>query len=200
MADLSEANRKEWDQRAKTYDSQPWQQIMGAQLTAFIHSQLENGFIDPPRADSKQTKLLDYACGTGMVTRAFKSHITSATGMDISQGMVAEYSTRMKHDGIAADAVVGNLLSEDVDSALDDYRGYDVAAVGLGFHHFEDSERCLRRLAGRVKEGGVVLILDWLPSAGGGHGHGHGGGEEGEDEFKHMRHTIAHNGFDEEDG
>jgi len=109
----------------------------------------------------------------------------------------------MQRDGISTDATVGNLLAEDVDPALDAYKEYDVAAVGLGFHHFSDSERCLRRLAQRVKEGGVVLILDWLPSGGGGghghgHGHGHGGGKDGEDEFKHMRHTIAHNGFDEE--
>lgn len=122
--------------------------------------------------------------------------------MDISEGMVTEYSTRMQRDGITADGVVGNLLAEDVDAALGAYKGYDVAAVGLGFHHFSDSERCLRRLADRVTEGGVVLILDWLPSSGGGHGHGHGhgeeGGKDGEDEFKHMRHTIAHNGFDED--
>lgn len=107
----------------------------------------------------------------------------------------------MQRDGISATSARGNLLGEEVDSSLDGYKDFDVAAVGLGFHHFTDSERCLRRLGERVREGGVVLILDWLPSGGGhghGHWHGHGGERDGEDEFRHMRHTIAHNGFDEE--
>lgn len=117
--------------------------------------------------------------------------------MDVSDGMVAQYNERMQRDEINATAVRGNLLVDTVDSSLDEHTGFDVAFVGLGFHHFSDSKKCLIRLRERVKAGGVVVILDWLPSDGGHHSHGHES-EGKEDEFKHMRHTIAHNGFDED--
>lgn len=40
---------------------------------------------------------------------------------------------------------------------------FDVAAVGLGFHHFDDPALAARRLAARLKTGGVLVILDFLP-------------------------------------
>ena len=82
----------------------------------------------------------------------------------------------------------------------------------------------LRRLLERLAPGGCVLIIDWLPSqrsgAGAGHEHGHSHSQglghhdhghhhhhhhgahtapepDSEDEMKPMRHTIAHDGFDE---
>lgn len=39
---------------------------------------------------------------------------------------------------------------------------FDVAAVGLGFHHFEDPDLAARRLADRLRPGGVLFIVDFL--------------------------------------
>lgn len=40
--------------------------------------------------------------------------------------------------------------------------GFDVACVGLGFHHFDDPELAARRLATRLRPGGVLMIIDFL--------------------------------------
>lgn len=118
--------------------------------------------------------------------------------------MVAEYNSRMGTLGIPnASAVVGNFLSDTATPSVAEYHDFSIAAVGLGFHHFHDSKLVLARLAERVRPGGVVLILDWLPSVrDDGHGHqGHHHGEHGEQHgelTKRMGHTIAHNGFDRE--
>lgn len=92
------------------------------------------------------------------------------------------------------------------------FSGFDVAAVGLGFHHFDDPEYSAKKLVERLRPGGVLFILDFLPHGPvGGHDHGHGHGhkhDHGHDEgrvtgqddalFQKAQHTIKHHGFSEE--
>jgi SAM-dependent methyltransferase len=94
-------------------------------------------------------------------------------------------------------ASVGNLL-DPADPSPADFKGkewfnFDIAVVGLGFHHFEDPALAATRLAERLKPGGVLMIIDFMPhdhhgevepdndgssdaspSCGHGHGPGHG--------------------------
>lgn len=95
--------------------------------------------------------------------------------------MAAEYNTSARNQGISAEemsARVGNLLDAEVPAALQvpELHGFDVAAVGMGFHHFADPALAARRLADRLRTGGVLFIVDFLPHAdpNAGHGHGHG--------------------------
>ena len=95
------------------------------------------------------------------------------------------------YQGLTSDemrAVQGNLLSATPSPSLadPDLSGFDIAVVGLGFHHFDDPSLAARRLAERLKPGGVLLILDFLP-------HAHG------DANAHPAvHTVRHAGFSEE--
>lgn len=94
--------------------------------------------------------------------------------------MVAEFNRRFRDAGVPASAAIatqGNLLAEqayitngstgekitDFESDLR-FNGFDAAIVGLGFHHFEDWTGSLRKLGERVKKGGVVGIVDLVPS------------------------------------
>lgn len=89
-------------------------------------------------------------------------------------------------------AVQGNLLAAD-DSALaaladkDKFFGFDIAAVGLGFHHFDDPGLAARRLVERLRPGGVLMIIDFLPHGPAVHDHAHP-----------SQHTVSHHGFSEE--
>lgn len=40
---------------------------------------------------------------------------------------------------------------------------FDVAGVGLGWHHFDNCELATKRLAERLKPGGVLFIIDFAP-------------------------------------
>lgn len=105
--------------------------------------------------------------------------------------MIAAYNERMQSSTVPnATATLGDLVAAEVSPSLSDPktpRDYDIAAIGLGFHHFEDPQLCVERLAERLKpKTGVVLIIDWLPEM-------HGGGA-----MDSMKHTIKHHGFDEE--
>jgi SAM-dependent methyltransferase len=120
--------------------------------------------------------------------------------------MTAEYNTLASNQGLSPSemhASVGNLLdpADPLPAAFhsEEWFGFDLAAVGFGFHHFEDLVLAASRLAERLKTGGVLLIIDFLPHGpfearpdgdtgpsashdqhGHGHGfaHGHGHGHE----------------------
>jgi hypothetical protein len=47
--------------------------------------------------------------------------------------------------------------------ASPEFFDFDIAAVGLGFHHFDDPALAARRLAARLSVGGVLVIIDFLP-------------------------------------
>ena len=75
--------------------------------------------------------------------------------------------------GLSADemrAYQGNLCDPEDPApaalASPSFFDFDIAAVGLGFHHFDDPTLAARRLVERLKPGGVLLVLDFLP-----HGH-----------------------------
>jgi SAM-dependent methyltransferase len=114
--------------------------------------------------------------------------------------MVSVYNRNAYNQGLTPDfmaASVGNLL-DPVDPSPAEFAGsewfnFDLAVVGLGFHHFEDPTLAAARLAERLRPGGVLMIIDFMPHAhhgeieieGGsgpgegssqrhGHGHGHG--------------------------
>lgn len=113
--------------------------------------------------------MLDYACGTGSITKALGPLVTNVVGMDVSENMVQKYNEEAAAAGLQPEqvhAVVGDLLAEEVPDHLNtaDYHNFDVVVVGLGFHHFENPLEAIKRLSARLKpESGVLLIIDFLP-------------------------------------
>ncbi|KAI1498383.1 S-adenosyl-L-methionine-dependent methyltransferase [Biscogniauxia marginata] len=145
----------------------------------------------------REVRLLDYACGTGMISRALAPYLTQCIGIDISDNMVAAYNTRARNQGLLPSemhALQGDLLTTTT-TTTDDLTsgnlsaphlfGFDLAAVGGGFHHFGDPGLAARRLAERLRPGGVLVVVDFVEH-GGGH-HSHGGA-----------HTVMHHGFSAE--
>lgn len=75
------------------------------------------------------------------------------------------------------------------------FRDFDVAAVGLGFHHFDDPELAAKRLAARLRKGGVLFILDFLVD-GSDHGHGDHDHNHDDDMSSHpAAATVVSHGF-----
>ncbi|KAI5921743.1 hypothetical protein F4810DRAFT_320103 [Camillea tinctor] len=110
--------------------------------------------------------------------------------------MVAAYNARARNQGLSPaemHATQGDLLSP---SPPPIPGLFDLAAVGAGFHHFADPGLAARRLAERLKPGGVLMVVDFLLEDGQGHGHGHGRGQ-GLGHNHGGAHTVMHHGFTE---
>ena len=72
---------------------------------------------------------------------------------------------------------------------------FDLAAVGMGFHHFSDPALAAKRLVERLKPGtGVFLITDFLPGI-----LPHSHTQADDPEITMAKKTVAHNGFTKEE-
>ncbi|EUC38914.1 hypothetical protein COCCADRAFT_352 [Bipolaris zeicola 26-R-13] len=239
---LADANRQYFDSISDTYDTKPWFATVNNQVTNALRGDLS--WISIPLVNvlaggqestgTQQVRMLDYACGTGLMTRIFAPYITHTTAIDISPNMISTYTSRFAAAAATAPqpltitTAVGNLFdkSDPNPSSLDaaEFRDFDLATVGFGFHHFEDVVYAAQQLKERLKPGGVLVINDFLE---GGdvlvdeegkmvegsegnhavhhHGHGHGHGHKHEHEHKHdhsshaHKHNHSHNPSDKHD-
>lgn len=124
--------------------------------------------------------------------------------------MLEQYTTLLSssHPSLHLNTAIADFCSENTDPAISgpEFYDFDVAGVALGFHHFNNPALCISNLASRLKKGGVLFIVDWLPkdvksSEHIGHEHAHPDTHSKEDteEWKKMQKTIKTNGFSETD-
>ncbi|EPE26500.1 S-adenosyl-L-methionine-dependent methyltransferase [Glarea lozoyensis ATCC 20868] len=222
-----ENNRSHWDQNAASYNTRFSKTI--DQIILEIQSRTdwinvewsESPPSSPENASTTDTsqdlepkrsvRLLDYACGTGLVSRALAPLITQSIGIDLSSGMAEQYNIVMSNQGIPPSqmrAVVGNLLSPSDPSpaTLSDpeFFDFDIAAVGLGFHHFSDPGFAAKQLVARLKVGGVLFIVDFLPhkpiaATMTAEDERENKSEDKGEQTSNAAHTVTHNGFSQDD-
>ncbi|KAK0515452.1 hypothetical protein JMJ35_001486 [Cladonia borealis] len=164
--DLTAANRAFFDDLATKYDIKPWQKQLALQITNYIQQNLD--FIGIPKYSDPIT-LLDYACGTGMISRALGPSVISIQALDLSSKMVSRFNELAATSEITfvrnARAIEGNLLTdEDPPSELNgpELHNFDIVAVGGGLHHFPNPAKAIGRFAQRLRVGGVLLISDFI--------------------------------------
>ncbi|TKA65669.1 hypothetical protein B0A49_04986 [Cryomyces minteri] len=201
---------------AAEYDTHPWQEKMARTLTHGIQERFDwfgvkwkgEGMVSRahdhlqtlPSQDLYFLSLQSKAATGEFYNGALMPVVTTIRGIDISPNMVDAYNARARASNFSQlqmSAAVGDLFATPPSPALSgpEYADFDIAAVGLGFHHFEDSALAVKRLAERLKVGtGVLVILDFLPHNQ--DNNNNGGPDGGVPEA--MRHTIKHDGFDKE--
>lgn len=211
MTSFSESNRQAWKYEdlnklsreatlirssnlSAEYNTKPWQQRISKQVGEALQQRRDwlgarwTGTDDTGR----DVRLLDYACGTGSITNALASYVDTIRGIDISENMVEKYNEAARQSGMTSDhcnAVVGDLFGETVPDHLTtpDLYQFDIAVIGLGFHHFENPTLAIKRLTERLKPGeGVLVIVDFLPFS-------------KDDNTGGAQHTIKTHGFGKED-
>jgi SAM-dependent methyltransferase len=94
--------------------------------------------------------------------------VSSITAIDASDVMIDKYKSKIAELGMQhknTHAVVGNLLSDPPEPASladDKYYDFDLITVGAALHHFPNAEDAVKRLAERLRPGGVLYIQDML--------------------------------------
>lgn len=162
-----------------------------AQISEFLKGNAEWIGIQTSDAENTgQTKLMDYACGNGIVSRvssgsslserlyiiltqvvpkSLHPHFSKCIGVDLSDGMLDKYRATAADLGLDESrmiAIQGDLLAPTVKPTTpplseDELNGFDLVAICMALHHVEDIDLATKRLAERLRPGGVLLIIDW---------------------------------------
>ncbi|KAI5117255.1 hypothetical protein M0805_006418 [Coniferiporia weirii] len=153
---IAESNRTHFDKTAHTYDQIP--------LALELCKKIGNAFLEEYPFDESSTVVMDFACGTGLISRELVPHAKKVIGVDISQGMIDQYNSRVSKEGIPSDkmyAVRAELTGTDADL---DRQKFDVIVCSMAYHHFSSIVDITRILAFFLKPGGMLLISDGVPS------------------------------------
>ncbi|KAK9366887.1 S-adenosyl-L-methionine-dependent methyltransferase [Lipomyces kononenkoae] len=149
-SDLAARNRSHFNHVASTYDSD-FEDTLRALANAV---QARHDWIgvdwDGP------VKVLDYACGTGVISRALKPYATKLVGVDVSDEMVAKYNAHARALGSDPEKMSAILFS---DSKFFDF---NLIVIGMALHHMDDPTYAIRCLGERLKKGGVLVVIDRL--------------------------------------
>ncbi|KAG1868895.1 S-adenosyl-L-methionine-dependent methyltransferase [Suillus tomentosus] len=157
---FKEHNKNYFNEHGHHYNDHP----DGHELARRLGAAMINAY--PFEEDS--TLVLDYACGTGLISRQLAAHAKCIVGVDISQTMVDQYNQSLFNQGIPPEemrAVCCDLTTE-APNQLDGMK-FDVVVCASAYHHFPSIEDVTKALASYLKPGGSLLVTDLmkLPSA-----------------------------------
>lgn len=141
-------NRKRnFDAEAPTWDRNPERVRLGAAIADGI---LQQARLTP------DMDVLDYGCGTGLITLALHPHVHSVTAADSSQGMLDVLAQKAEDAGISN--VTTLLLNLDADDPPNDR--FHAIVCTMTLHHIEDTSRLLRQFASMLHPGGYLCVAD----------------------------------------
>ncbi|KAJ7494432.1 S-adenosyl-L-methionine-dependent methyltransferase [Mycena galericulata] len=115
--------------------------------------------------DEDTTTVMDFACGTGLISRGLAPYCKSIVAVDISQAMVDHFAEKIHNQGIPPEemrVVCADLKGEE--SELDGEK-FDVIVCSAAYHHFESIDDITRTLCFFLKPGGSLLVADFMQSA-----------------------------------
>jgi 2-polyprenyl-3-methyl-5-hydroxy-6-metoxy-1,4-benzoquinol methylase len=139
--------KRDFDAAAATWDENPGRVKLVHDVAQAIIGTIQPG----PVMD-----VLDFGCGTGLLTLALQPHVRSITAVDSSQGMIDVLDAKVKAQNLK------NVRTRRVDLEQgDELTGsFDLAASSMTFHHIRDTGMLLDRIAGVLRPAGRIAIAD----------------------------------------
>lgn len=163
--------RRDFNQEAGRWDDNPRRVVLATAVVEAIRRHVD---LD------ETMHVLDFGCGTGLISLGLSPLVGSVTGVDSSAGMI-----EVLREKIAA-ARLSNVAARLIDFEHREAMGgpYDLVCSSMTLHHVPDIFPLLERLHGLLRPGGVIAVADLDPD--GGHFHGDNTG-------------VFHSGFVRED-
>ncbi|KAI1120229.1 S-adenosyl-L-methionine-dependent methyltransferase [Nemania abortiva] len=206
---MSRANQRFWNEHAETIYAEEWVRKVSGQVADCLRSNIDWIEIrrSPPSPSSPSpapVKLLDYACGFGVVSTTLLAHADVVRGIDVSEYMVDAYNRLARQLGVAPQrmsAVQGNVLDDQHDDGSGsnstvingpDFSEVDAVFMTMALHHIQDPVTLLSRIAQRLKPGGVLVVVDWLATGNPGAPVGGGAGTSRPESSIHPHDAHGH--------
>ncbi|MCL4206218.1 MAG: methyltransferase domain-containing protein [Pirellulaceae bacterium] len=136
-----------FDQAATTWDDNPVRVALMRDVAEAIFRQVQL---------ASDMELLDYGCGTGLISFFLAPHVAAVTAVDSSEGMLAVLREKIDQTGTRNIRAMRLDLEQD---AVPDAR-FDLIVVNMVMHHVADSERMLRNFHAMLRPAGVLCVSD----------------------------------------
>ncbi len=128
---------------------------------------------------AKKMKILDFGCGTGLVTMQIQPYINSVTAVDSSAGMLNVLREKIETRKIKNIQTV--LINDNTDSLPDEK--YDLIMSSMTLHHIHDYQILLSKMFHMLNPGAYICIADLEKETG---------------DFHDENTEAVHHGFDPE--
>ncbi|MFA5293819.1 MAG: class I SAM-dependent methyltransferase [Phycisphaerae bacterium] len=155
-----------FDKQAAAWNDNP----VRRQLTSAIAD-----FLSETIPLNKEFSVLDYGCGTGLLSFLISDKVSSVCAVDISDGMLAEVRKKIITQNVKNIQAVNFDITKD--KPLN--RTFDLITSAMAMHHIEDTFAAITKLSKLLNPGGWIALADLYA----------------EDGSFHQRDVVVHNGF-----
>jgi 2-polyprenyl-3-methyl-5-hydroxy-6-metoxy-1,4-benzoquinol methylase len=160
--------KRNFDAAAATWDENPGRVKVAHDVARAIRDTVKL----TPEMD-----VLDFGCGTGLLTLQIQPLVRSITGVDSSQGMLDILDAKIKTQKLTN--VKTRLADLDRGDTLDGK--YDLVVSSMTFHHLREVQPVIEHIAGILKPSGCLAVADL---------------DSDEGKFHDSNEGVFHSGFD----
>jgi ubiquinone/menaquinone biosynthesis C-methylase UbiE len=138
---------RNFNKDAATWDENPGRVRVAQNIAAAI---ISTGMLD------KRDTLMDFGCGTGLVSLALEPHVDTITGVDSSAGMLNVFNNKIRHYAI------DNLSTALVDIDQTDLPAGPFKGIlsSMTMHHIKDIPLLLNKFHAVLDKKGKLFIAD----------------------------------------
>jgi ubiquinone/menaquinone biosynthesis C-methylase UbiE len=139
--------KRDFDKVAVSWDDEPRRVKLAGDLADSIMGEVKLA----PDMD-----LLDFGCGTGLISLHLQPHVRSLLGVDTSAGMLEIFQGKLKNRGITN--VSAALIDPAKETRIDGH--FHLLVSGMTMHHIDDVGSLSKEFHRILLPGGQVCIAD----------------------------------------
>jgi len=147
MNEMSETKSTYFDQAATTWDDNPIRVALMKAVAGAIIRQAQ---------PTSRMAMLDYGCGTGLISFFLAPHVGTAMAADSSEGMLTVLRQKIEQNGVKTIRPVR--LDLECDPLPEDR--YDLIVTNMVMHHVSDTLGMLQKFHALLRPDGVLCISD----------------------------------------
>lgn len=171
MAKVAAQSILQFDPQSKEVATSP--QIVRSKKAEISHEELDLTSTTTDNVNHhlwgrKQPRVLDFACGTGLVSKNLSPYAKKIIGVDISSDMILHYNAKKMENAEAH--VIDVTKTHDLEKQGLVKDGFDAIVSSLAYHHIYDCEGTTVRLAELLTKGGYLYVVDTDVGSGSFHG------------------------------
>ena len=136
-----------FDAKAAAWDEDPFKVKLANDISATIMREI---------APTKDMNVLDYGCGSGLVTLRLQPFVKSITGMDSSGGMLEVLRSKVERQNLKN----VHIRFMDLEQCTEANDAFHLIVSSMTLHHIEEPARLLKRFYDLLLPGGILGIAD----------------------------------------